>query len=174
MTNSTMSKEKRSPTDLKEPQPAAAKGRVLHDPWSCRTCKVCEVACSIGKEGEARPYVARMNVYFDEFNAEKPITAQLCRHCKRARCIAECPTGAMGRDERTGAVIVNAEVCVGCMTCRDACPWHIPKLHPELGIAIKCDLCMDRENGPLCVEVCPLKGKALRYEPEHYVTARTK
>jgi Fe-S-cluster-containing hydrogenase component 2 len=115
-----------------------------------------------------------MNVYFDEFDAEHPISGHLCRQCRRARCIEACPNGAMGRDERTGAVIVYAEMCDGCMSCRDACPWDIPKLHPERKVAVKCDLCHDREGGPLCVEVCPLTGKALRYEPEHYVRSRAK
>ena len=147
----------------------SAQGRVVYDPGSCRTCKVCEIACSIGKEGEARPALARMNITFDEFNADKPVTGRLCAQCKRARCLEACPTGALTRDARTGAVVVDVEICVGCMTCRDACPWGIPKLHPGRNVAIKCDLCRDREGGPLCVEVCPLKGKALRYEPAYYV-----
>ena len=149
----------------------AAKGRVIFDPWSCRTCKVCEVACSIAKEGQARPALARMNIIFDEFNAEAPISGLLCRQCEDAPCIEACPVGAMGRDAHTGAVVVDAEVCVGCMKCAEACPWDIPKKHSELDVAIKWDLCLDREGGPLCVEVCPLKGKALRYEPHYYELA---
>jgi Fe-S-cluster-containing dehydrogenase component len=70
----------------------------------------------------------------------------------------------MSRDERTGAVLVREKRCIGCMLCRDACPWDVPKRHPERRLALKCDLCVDRAEGPLCVEMCPLSGKALRYE----------
>ncbi len=141
-----------------------AQGRVVFDPAWCRTCKVCEVACSILKEGQARPALARLRILFDEFAASDPITGRLCTHCADAPCLAACPNQAMTRDARTGAVLVIAENCTGCMKCRAACPWRIPVRHPERKIAVKCDLCYDRAEGPLCVAVCPLTGKALRYE----------
>ena len=34
--------------------------------------------------------------------------------------------------------------------------------HPERQVAIVCDLCAGRASGPVCVEMCPLSGKALR------------
>ena len=149
-------------------EPPRARGRLVFDPNSCRTCKVCEIACSIAKEGEARPSLARINIHFDEFQETDPISANICFQCQDAPCIEACPFDALNRDERTGAVVVVQEMCVGCMKCRKACPWDIPKRHPDLKVAVKCDLCCDREGGPLCVEVCPLSGKALRYEPDYY------
>ena len=41
--------------------------RIVFDAQWCRTCKVCEVVCSISKEGQARPSLARINIFFDEF-----------------------------------------------------------------------------------------------------------
>ena len=75
-----------------------------------------------------------------------------------------CPKEAMSRDERTGAVLIDEARCIGCMLCRKACPWDVPKQHPDRKVAIKCDLCVDRADGPICVQMCPLSGKALRYE----------
>ncbi|MEA3407314.1 MAG: 4Fe-4S dicluster domain-containing protein [Chloroflexota bacterium] len=112
--------------------------------------------------------MARINIHFDEFKETDPISATICSQCEEAPCIEACPLDAMSRDARTGAVIIDEELCVGCMQCRDACPWDIPKRHPHKRLAIKCDLCNEREEGPLCVEVCPLSGKALRYEPDYY------
>ena len=75
-----------------------------------------------------------------------------------------CPVGAIARDNVTGAVLIDDDICVGCMACQRACPWDVPKRHPEQRIALKCDMCNGRENGPICVEMCPLSGKALRIE----------
>jgi len=138
-------------------------GRIVFDPTQCRACKLCETVCAIAHEGAARPALARINIDFDAFAATDPISGTVCAQCADARCLAACPVGAMSRDERTGAVVVDSTLCVGCMACRRACPWAVPKKHPELGIAIKCDLCGDREGGPVCVEMCPLSGRALRY-----------
>lgn len=149
----------------------AARGRVLFDAQWCRTCRVCEVACSIAREGQANPALARMNVAFNEFERETPVTGLLCAQCEDAPCLTACPNEAMNRDARTGALVVDEEKCNGCMRCRRACTWRIPKRHPERKVAIKCDLCGDREGGPVCVAMCPLSGKALRYEPDYYVQA---
>lgn len=139
-------------------------GRIVFDPQCCRTCRVCEAACSITKEGEARPSLARINVFLNEFLESEPVSGIVCAQCEDAPCIGACPMEAMSRDVRTGAVLVDDEQCVGCMRCREACPWDVPKRHPERKVAIKCDLCHGREDGPVCVSVCPLSGKALRYE----------
>ena len=138
--------------------------RIVFDPQWCRTCRVCEAMCSLAQEGAAQPALARINVFFDEFNEDEPVTASYCFQCEEAACLEACPAEAMFRDPQTGAVLVDEERCIGCMACRRACPWDVPKRHPERKVAIKCDLCHGREGGPLCVAMCPLSGKALRLE----------
>ena len=120
--------------------------------------------CAIGKEGTARPALARIHVFFDEFQEENPLSGSICFQCADAPCIEACPKDALSRDERTGAVVIDEKRCIGCMLCQKACPWDVPTRHPERKVAIKCDLCAGRAGGPLCVEMCPLSGKALRYE----------
>ena len=139
------------------------RGRVEFNAQWCRTCKVCEVVCSIAKEGRAQPALARINVFFDEFSTTDPITANVCAQCPGAPCVDACPVDAMRQDNCTGVVVVDDEACIGCMKCREACPWDVPKKHPDNNIAVKCDLCADRDEGPLCVRMCPLSGKALSY-----------
>lgn len=153
------------------PEPTVgARGRVRFDPQWCRTCRVCEIACSIAKEGVARPSVARIAIHFHEFSSADPVSGTLCVQCPEAPCIAACPVEAMVRDSRTGAVRVLEEVCIGCMRCQKACPWDAPRRHPDRRLAIKCDLCSDRADGPQCVAMCPLAGKALTYEPTAYTS----
>jgi carbon-monoxide dehydrogenase iron sulfur subunit len=145
-----------------------AQGRLVFNPQYCRTCRVCEQACAITREGYARPAVARINISFNEFvPPESAVQAQYCFQCKDAPCIAACPNEAMTRELSTG-VIINEDNCSGCMRCRKACTWAVPKLHPERKVATKCDLCYGRAEGPACVRFCPLAGKALSYNPHYY------
>jgi Fe-S-cluster-containing dehydrogenase component len=118
----------------------------------------------VAHEGAAQPSLARINVLFDEFDEKEPVTAHYCFQCAEAACLESCPAEAMFRDPRTGVVLVDEDRCIGCMACRRACPWDVPKRHPERKVAIKCDLCHDCVDGPLCVAMCPLSGRALRHE----------
>jgi Fe-S-cluster-containing hydrogenase component 2 len=125
--------------------------------------------CSIAHEGAAQPALARIRITFDEFKEERPISGSVCFQCLDAACMEACPKGAMSRDEHTGAITIDEKRCIGCMLCQKACPWDIPvrgyaPAHPERRLAIVCDLCAGREEGPICVQMCPLSGKALRYE----------
>jgi Fe-S-cluster-containing dehydrogenase component len=65
--------------------------------------------------------------------------------------VAACPSGALGRDAQTGAVVLQADDCIGCAACVDACPFGIAALHPESGLALICDLC---GGDPACVKRC--------------------
>lgn len=150
-------------------RPLAARGRVVFGPQWCRACRVCEVACAIGKEGVARPSVARISIMFDEFAERDPVSGTICAQCEDAPCMEACPAGAMRRDTDTGAIVINEEDCIGCMTCAEACPWEVPSLHPGREVALKCDLCVGRKGGPLCIKACPLAGKALRYEKSSFL-----
>jgi Fe-S-cluster-containing dehydrogenase component len=179
-------------TTVSAPEAATTTTRrwIAFDATWCRTCRVCETMCAIVHEGAARPALARIHVTFEEFarsaaQAECPVeepaaacdfvSASVCLQCADAPCVEACPSGSLSRDAETGAILVDVDpssetACIGCMRCRTACPWDVPQRHPELKVAIKCDLCAGRESGPACVEMCPLSGKALRVAEEQEVT----
>jgi Fe-S-cluster-containing hydrogenase component 2 len=84
----------------------------------------------------------------------------VCRLCRQAPCLAACPTGALYRQEPSGAILLHADDCIGCSACADACPFGMVSLHPETGLALICDLC---EGDPACVKRCATG--AIAYEP---------
>src|SRR5262249_33573881 len=54
--------------------------------------------------------------------------------------------------------------CIACNNCVLACPFGVPKMHSEIELMMKCDMCYDRtsiDKKPMCATVCP--SQALFY-----------
>lgn len=122
----------------------------------CVGCRLCEQWCSYYHHGVVSPAKARIRVLRD-LEGEKDIPL-VCHQCMFPLCIKACPVAALCRDEKTGAISVNHEVCVGCGMCVDACPHGAIGVEPE-GYPIICDLCGGQ---PQCVSHCP-EG-AIKYQ----------
>jgi Fe-S-cluster-containing hydrogenase component 2 len=133
---------------------------ILHDPTRCVGCGVCGMMCSLYHEGEVGPALSRSGVERDPFNYE--FSFNVCKHCPDPRCYSACPLPGIARliDATSGNVYVNETACVGCGACVAACPFDPPRtrLHPESGVAINCDLCRDRDEGPICVAYCNMSA----------------
>ncbi len=85
-----------------------------------------------------------------------------CKHCDQPFCVEACMTGALQKDERTGAVSHDSDKCAGCWMCIMVCPFGaIHRDEHGTKIASKCDLCPDKEV-PVCVANCP--NEALVFE----------
>ena len=138
----------------------------------CLTCRECEVACSLFHEQECNPELSRIRIDFDDFVPGLP-DVRTCKQCDWPACYYACSARwdvpAMSIDPHTGARYVDADKCRGCGACARACP-----LTPERAVLfvriegrrrtyLKCDLCLGREGGPICVAICP--GGALTYVP---------
>jgi DMSO reductase iron-sulfur subunit len=136
----------------------------------CAGCGACAVACmdqndifpEKGQVSFRKIYQVEKGQYPD---ASIHHFSMACLHCEDSPCIIACPTGAIAKDEKTTAVIVNRDLCIGCHSCALACPFGVPRYDLEDKMQ-KCNLCAERvESGlePACVKVCPFK--ALRFEP---------
>lgn len=136
------------------------------DPNLCTGCRVCELVCSLNKEGECNPRKSRIRVLkMDKEGFDFPL---FCQHCGEPLCKEVCPVNAISRDGKTGAIVINEEACVGCRNCSLACPFGIISYDHGKGVSRKCDLC---DGEPKCVAFC--ETKALRYErPEVTETQR--
>lgn len=132
----------------------------LFDPNLCTGCAACSLACSTENElGWGRSW--RQIVSFNRERRPGLPAFHLslaCNHCAQAPCVAHCPTGAIRRDPRTGAVLVDDARCIGCRYCAWVCPYDAPRFDTEGGTMAKCTLCNHRlldGLGPACVEACP-------------------
>jgi len=122
---------------------------LLIDPEKCSGCKCCELACSFAKEKIFSPVRSRIQlVKIGETGMNIPV---VCQHCAEPVCVDVCPTKALIRDDKTGAVILNEDLCVGCRMCFVVCPIGAISINIDSKKAIKCDLC---EGKPACAEVC--------------------
>lgn len=117
-------------------------------PHLCTGCRSCEMACSLKHEDVCSPVLSRIRILkWGEVAVSVPL---VCQHCEEPLCEKACPTGARVRNGKTGAMVTNTEICIGCRSCIHACPFGAPIPHPA-GKSISCDLC---EGDPECALAC--------------------
>lgn len=127
----------------------------------CIGCRLCEVHCLV-QHSKSKKIIKAFKEEFPRALARvlveelgKTSFALQCRHCDEALCVEACMTGAMYKDEKTGAVLHDADKCVGCWMCIMVCPaGAIQRDQRKEKIASKCDLCAGADT-PVCVANCP-------------------
>lgn len=100
-----------------------------------------------------------------------------CNHCDNPPCMAACATGAIHRDGDSGPVLVDAERCIGCKMCVQACPFGVLTMRANGKGVLKCDLCAERlAEGmePACVTACPTNALTFGDEEEANKAKRRK
>lgn len=129
---------------------------IMANSQQCIGCRACEVACVMAHHDEQHPlnprhFIPRITVV-KEGNRHSAVA---CHHCENAPCAQSCPNGAIARTR--DSVQVDSQKCIGCKACVVACPFGTMEIviSAEAATAQKCDLCLDRPQGPACVENCP-------------------
>lgn len=118
----------------------------------CVGCRICEYICSLQKDKVFNPTRSRIRVVRIYPTTNASLT---CRLCEDAPCVIACPRKALTQSEETGVILVEDDLCNGCGWCFEACDFGAITLDPEKKVVRICDLCIDREAGPMCVEWCP-------------------
>ncbi len=102
-----------------------------------------------------------VNRYDNVNNARGPLYRKIqCNHCLEPACASVCFVRAFTKT-KTGAVVYDASVCVGCRYCMIACPFEIPTYEYDKALSpriMKCTMCHPRVvegKLPGCVEACP-------------------
>jgi len=133
---------------------------LLHDPSRCAGCGTCSMMCSLYHEGDVGPALSRSEIVRDPFTYD--FTFNACQQCSFPECYFACPLKDRARliDGLTGIVYVDEDECIGCGSCIAACRFDPPRttMHPEKRVALNCDRCMERDEGPICVEYCTMNA----------------
>jgi formate dehydrogenase iron-sulfur subunit len=157
---------------------------VLVDLTRCIGCRSCEAACNVEQNLPQPEKPFNDFSVFDELHhgqqrrtdetrytvvnryeipgQEHPLFRKIqCNHCQEPACLTSCFVNAYTKTPE-GAVIYNADVCVGCRTCMVACPFNIPAFRYSSAFqpkVMKCIFCHDtrlvKGKPPACVEACP-------------------
>jgi len=137
---------------------------ILFDSTKCVGCRNCEAACAEKWK----------NPYNEEIAAEEKLSAhkltavqtkggrfvrRMCMHCNDPACVSACPVGALQKTA-SGAVVYEAERCMGCRYCMVACAFQAPSYewNAVLPQVKKCNLCVERQTAgkpTACAEACP-------------------
>ncbi len=131
-------------------------GRIEHNSTLCAGCGVCSLMCSLYHEHETNAVLSRSELVRNPLEGD--FSLNTCRQCLSPSCYQSCPRkdSALCIDKKTGVKYINSEKCDGCGKCTQACPLKPArvKLSPFRKVVFKCDLCREREKGPICVEYC--------------------
>lgn len=156
--------------------------------FGCQTCAVaCKVANNLPKDVVYNRVITEGVETTDcaagQFpNCTLDFLPLQCQHCEKPACLEVCPTGATTKDEETGIVSVDSELCIGCESCIQACPYEgvrtLIETDPEyyLEVAVgevdapahkggtveKCTFCknlIDRGEEPACMQLCPGRAR---------------
>lgn len=148
------------------------------DQSRCIGCNACTVACKQWHQLPPGP-MKWMRVHQWETGVFPDIRVHFlavpCYHCERPSCAKACPNGAISKEERYGAVLIDPSKCDGSRKCSRACPYGaIVFGSNEPGEkASKCTLCIDRlDEGktPICVLSCSMR--AMEFGPLQELTTK--
>jgi len=128
----------------------------------CIGCMACEVACK--QENDIPVGIKWINVVkvgprMVGNKLRMDFVPMRCRHCAKASCLDACPEKAISK-RSDGIVLIDRELCTGCMACAEACPFGVIQLNDKTQVAEKCTLCVhlvDAGLEPACVHTCPSK-----------------
>ncbi len=154
----------------------------------CIGCGRCMEACKTENGVSSEPFYFRtwveryvikqddsltvQNVGLERYQVAEPIlnesdilrsffVPKLCNQCDHPPCVQVCPVGATFSTEE-GVILIDAERCIGCGYCIQACPYGARYLRPDTKTADKCTFCYHRITKgllPACVEVCPTQAR---------------
>lgn len=145
-----------------------SKGVLLVNEKMCAGCSSCVFACCLSREEVAAPHLSRIkvdNIRYEEWdNVAKP-----CLQCVDPQCMRYCPCDAIYVDKKTGARVINEDICIGCQECMRHCLYDPPRIayDRERKKAFKCDLC---GGDPECVKSCPFGALTYYTNPDGVIT----
>ena len=161
-----------------------ADGVIFPEPSLCIGCLSCEVACQDVHKKAGLPDVPRIRIFNEPATKLDPelirvnfargnFFQHVCLQCPDAPCVPVCPVNALHIEPKTGARVIDPQVCIACGRCETSCPFEVRSeealaskepngqrtritYDPASNAYTKCDLCYFRPEGPACIERCPI------------------
>lgn len=140
----------------------------------CAGCRTCETACSAfnhpvkmnGEKmnGAGNPHLSNIKVHHFNPDVDIPVT---CAICHEPPCVDACPvsphpeTGhkALYRDEELHVILHDAERCIACERCANACrEERSGVLYPDKDTGMPQRMCTLCGGDPQCVKHCPYEA----------------
>lgn len=136
---------------------------MLYDVTMCVGCGECYSAC---KEQNKLPETNKD--FLKDHLSDKTYTVleeygeiyarKNCMHCKEPACVSVCPVGAFTKTE-LGPVLYDADKCIGCRYCMQACPHRIPRYewssnNPKVQKCVLCHSRLEKGLPTACSEAC--------------------
>lgn len=137
------------------------------DPSRCIGCRSCITACA---ECDTHRGVSMIHVDYIDRPDMIGTVPMVCMHCEEPTCALVCPADAIKRGEDGVVRSALKPRCIACSNCVLACPFGVPKVHVDVELMMKCDMCYDRTSiglRPMCATVYP--SQALAYIPPERV-----
>lgn len=131
----------------------------------CINCKGCMVACKMENGvalGSSRNKILTVGPIGEYPDLDFYYLPLMCQQCESPACIRACPTGASHKRIEDGLVEIDKNICIGCQSCRKACPYGVHTFNKELRVMDKCSACihlLEKGEKPACVKSC--SGRAL-------------
>ncbi len=133
----------------------------------CSACGACRIACMDQNDIDLSTGVRPFRVVFRQDmkrDGNVEYYSISCMHCDNAPCVTACPSGCLYKDKETGLTLFDTTYCIGCHSCRMACPFGAPTFGPDNKLR-KCDGCIDRQRAgllPACVKGCTFGALTLK------------
>lgn len=142
---------------------------------NCYGCKTCSIACKSEKQLDQGVLLRHVTEIKQDDPRALSFLSLSCNHCDEPACVANCPVQAYTKLEN-GIVQQNHDLCIGCKTCIEACPYGVrvyndgepayaldfavgyPDAPAHLANTVeKCTLCANlikQDQQPMCVQAC--------------------
>jgi formate dehydrogenase iron-sulfur subunit len=143
----------------------------------CIGCNACQGGCKEANhlpEGEETRLSPTAFTALEEHDGKW--ARRLCQHCETPTCVSVCPVGAFTKTA-DGPVLYDAEKCIGCRYCMQACPFRVPRYewkstHPRVQKCIFCYSRLAQGKQTACAEACPTGATKFGLRDELIAEAR--
>jgi len=136
------------------------KKALLIDISLCIGCNACQDGCKAENKlagGEEKRLSPTAYTALSEHNGH--FVRHMCQHCDVPTCVSVCPVAAFTKLAE-GPVLYDANKCIGCRYCMQACPFKVPRYEwastkPRVQKCIFCAPRITKGLQPACADACP-------------------